>query len=320
MTAQTMQQIGEEVQRYFAEQNFQAGLDYTTQALTEHPEDFPLINYWRACFAARLEQAPLATQILETSLAAGTWYSELILRQSPSFAGLQGEAAFERVAAICEQMQAADPAAALPVVALRPEGACTSAGPGCPLAYFLHGNMDSVQANLPRWSHLAQRGWLVGMPQSSRAMWAGAFAWADYESAAAEISQHFASLGRQYNIDPRQILLAGFSMGAEVALALALSGGIPAEGFLLLAPGGPYMDDLDQWQPLLEGAAGRGLRGVILAGEADETISLDNIRELTARLNQHGVSTELHTIPGLTHEYPADFSVRLDYALKYIFG
>lgn len=320
MTLENMQQIGAQVQQHFAAQTYQQGLDYTTAALLEHPEDFPLINYWRACFAARLEQPALASQILETSLTAGTWYSDLILRQSPSFASLQGKDEFERVAAICAQMQTVDPAAAMPVLVVRPEAACAADGPGCPLAFFLHGNMDSVQANLPRWSPLALRGWLVGLPQSARAMWAGAYAWADYESAAEEVAGHFASVGRQYNVDPTQILLGGFSMGGEVALGLALSGHIPAQGFVLIGPGGPYMDDLEQWQPLLEQGRSRGLRGLILAGEADETIPLDNIRELVARLNQHGVTTELETIPGLAHEYPADFNDRLEYALKYIFG
>ncbi|MBI3159698.1 MAG: dienelactone hydrolase family protein [Chloroflexi bacterium] len=320
MSAETIEQIGQRVQEYFETQAFKDGLDYATLALPQHPENFPLINYWRACFAARLGQPALACQILETTLVNDAWYSEMILRQSPSFTALQGDAAFERLVEISQKMQAADRRDALPLMVLRAQEACGPDAPGCPAVFFLHGNQDSVQANLPRWSHLAQEGWLVAMPQSSRAFWAGSYAWADYESAAEEVTGRYASLARQYSIDPEQVVLAGFSMGAEIALALALSGRIQAQGFILLGPGGPYMDDLSQWQPLLEQGVARGLRGLVITGAEDATIPHDNIRELVERLNQHGVAAELEVHPNLGHEYPSDFEERLDYALKYIFG
>lgn len=322
MTDLTIEQIGEQVQEHFANQTYREGLTLTAAALRAHPESYPLINYWGACLAARLGDIPLACELLQTTLANGVWYSEFVLRSSPSFEDLQGEAAFETVVAISLQMQENDPAEALPLVVLRPQNACDPDDdePGCPTVFFLHGNQDSVQANLPRWTHLSQTGWLVGMPQSSRVLWAGAHAWADYETAAEEASAAYANLDRQYGIDPDQVVLAGFSMGAEVALAMALSGRIQCQGFILLGPGGPFMDDLAKWQPFLEDAAGRGLRGLIITGSADATIPHENIAELVARLNAHGVTTELEIHPDLKHEYPPDFSARLDYALKYIFG
>ncbi|TAK12671.1 MAG: alpha/beta fold hydrolase [Anaerolineae bacterium] len=320
MTDLTIDQLGELVQQHFAAQTYQEGLALTGAALLTLPESYPLINYWRACFAARLGDIPLACQILESTLANGAWYSEMILRQSPSFADLQGEALFENVAAISQQMQEADPVDSLPLVILRPKDACAPEQPGCPAVVFLHGNQDNVQANLPRWTQLSLAGWLVAMPQSSRALWAGAYSWADYETAAEEVTAAYANLGRQYSVDPEQVVLAGFSMGAEVALALALSGRIQCQGFILLGPGGPFMDDLEKWQPLLESAEELGLRGLIITGSADTTIPHDNISELVQRLNQHGVTTELEVHPDLQHEYPGDFDDRLEYALKYIFG
>jgi predicted esterase len=107
-------------------------------------------------------------------------------------------------------------------------------------------------------------------------------------------------------------------MGAEVALAMVLNGVIDAQGFILLGPGGPFMDDLQQWSPAIEKAKDKGLRGVILMGLADETIPQDNIRALVETLNEGGVACELKTYPGLEHEYPPDFEAALQDAIKYI--
>ena len=57
-----------------------------------------------------------------------------------------------------------------------------------------------------------------------------------------------------------------------MALTIALTGDLPACGFILLGPGGPDIANLDHWRALIEKAQGKKLRGVILMGEADDDI------------------------------------------------
>jgi predicted esterase len=203
---------------------------------------------------------------------------------------------------------------------VRPEGRCGDASDPCPLIFFLHSNTDNPRANLPHWQGAAADGWLLALPQSSRAMWAGAYVWGEHEAAAKELQDRYAQLTEQYPVDSGRVALAGFSMGAEIALYMALSGRIKSGGFILLGPGGPFMDDLKLWQPLIEQAAGSGLSGTIIMGLADETIPQANVRELAAMLNDHDIPTELEEHPELAHEYPPDFEVSLSNALDFIFG
>ena len=319
MTDLSFSQFSDQIQEHFAKGTFAEGLSLASLYISEFPNEFPLINYWRMCLAARLDETVTANKILESTLASGIWYSEILLRQSPALEPLQGQEEFERLIDISLQMQTADPINAVPVLVVRPEEACGPEDEGCPAVIFLHANQDTAQKNLEHWRSLPNQGWLVAMPQSSLAMWAGVYIWQDFESAAKEIEEHYHKLTEQYSLDPERILLAGFSMGAEVALAMILDGRIKAKGFVLLGPGGPFMGNLDEWSPLIEKSKSKDIRGVILMGLADETIPQDNIRQLVKTLNDNGIACDLKTFPGLENEYPEDFEDVLKEALDFIF-
>lgn len=320
MTENTFEQLQAQIQEHFAAGSHAEGLSLVSQRLEDFPEEFALLNYWRVCLAARMEEFSTANTILEAALANGVWYSEMLLRQSPSLEPLQGNPEFERLVSISLQMQAVDPTSALPMLALRPQDECGPGGPGCPALLFLHGNQDTAQNNLSRWQGLSSRGWLVALPQSSAAMWTEAYAWIDYDSAAEQVTAHYQNLTERYSIDEGRVILAGFGMGAEVALGLALSGRVPAQGFILLAPDGPFTDDLAEWEAFIKRGKDRGLRGVALMGLADTTSPQDNVRQLVKNLNDNGIPTELKTYPELGHEYPEDFDEVLKAAQKYILG
>lgn len=316
----TFQQLTTLIQGHFANETFADGLSLASQHITDFPEEFALLNYWRVCLAARMGDPSIANKILDYTLSNGTWFSEMLLRESPSLAPLQGDVEFERLVEISLQMKAADPIQAVPVLVMRPENECGPEDPGCPTVVFLHANQDTAKNNLGAWQDISNDGWLVALPQSSQAMWADSFVWMNYESGRDEVVARFNELKQQYSLDPNQTLMAGFSMGAEVALAMDLSGDIETQGFLLLGPGGPSMDDLEKWEPFIEKGKKEGLRGVILMGLADIHINQDNVRKLVEMLNGAGIPTELKTYPGLKHDYPEDFTQAVEEAIKFIYG
>ncbi|MEK6220832.1 MAG: dienelactone hydrolase family protein, partial [Chloroflexota bacterium] len=200
------------------------------------------------------------------------------------------------------------------------DGACGSTDDACPLLFFLHGNTDNAHANLKHWQDLPNQGWVLAMPQSKNVMWAESYYWTDYQTTVSEVDKHYANLTNQYAIEPDKTIIAGFSMGGEMALGLALSGQIPSKGFILLGPGGPFLDDdsFEDWAPFIEKAQGRNLRGVILMGDADNTILHDNIHKMAALLNDNGIITQVKTFPDLKHEYPEDFNAVLKESLAFI--
>lgn len=312
------QELAEKIQQHFSDQTYAEGLSLASEKLPNYPEEFATINYWRICLATRLNKFEVANKILESTLASGIWYSEVILRQSPSLAAIQGQAEFERLAVISQQLREAD-GADMPLLVARPQEACKPGDPGCPAIFFLHGNMDTAHNNLKEWAHLSARGWMVVIPQSSQGMWTGSYMWSDYNTSQKEIQHHYSNINQQYSLDTDKFLVGGFSMGAEMALALALQGDLPAKGFILLGPGGPMMNEVKEWQPLIDRNRSKGLRGVIWMGEADETIPRDNVRKLVKMLNAAGIDTHLETFPGLAHAYPPAFEQVADRAIQFIF-
>ncbi len=313
-------ELAEQIQKHFAEGTYAEGLSLASEKITDFPEEYPTINYWRICLAARLDQFDLANKFLETTLASGIWFADFLLRQSPSLVNIQGNSEFERLAGISAKMRDADMVDEIPLLVARPNDACGPDDTGCPAVIFLHSNMDTAQRNLEHWAHLSAHDWLVAIPQSNQALWTGAYTWADHETTKTQMDEHYQRITTQYSIDTRRLIWGGFSMGAEMALTLVLKNDFPARGFVLLGPGGPKMDDLDQWQPFIDQAAGRNLRGVVWMGGDDLTIPQNNVRKLVDRLNAAGISTRLDVFPGLKHDYPANFEAVAAEALDFILG
>ncbi|MDH3943171.1 MAG: hypothetical protein OEV06_03655 [Anaerolineae bacterium] len=318
MADPTFEQLSQQIQAHFTAGAYAEGLSLADRHAPQFSAAHPVLDYWRACLAARLDQPERVVAILDTALSQGTWYGQALLRDSPSLESMQGLPEFERLVDISRQMQLKDPAESMPMLVVRPESECRSPEHPCPLLLFLHSNTDTAAANLEFWGVAPRQGWLLALPQSSRAMWAGAYSWNDHESAAEDIIPLYDKLTSQYALDPGRTILAGFSMGAEVALWLALSGRIPAQGFILLGPGGPFMDTIERWAPLIKDSQDSGLRGAFITGLADTTIPHDNVRALVTALNAAGIPTHHEEHIDLAHEYPPNFDERLLHALDHI--
>ena len=310
-------ELAEQIQQHFEAQTYAEGLTLASEKIKDFPEEYPTINYWRICLAARLGQFDLANKFLETTLASGIWFADFLLRQSPSLEAIQGNGEFEKLVEISSQMRAVD-GAEVPLLVTRPEDACGPGDAGCPALIFLHSNMDTAHRNLKQWAFLSANDWLLAMPQSSQALWTGAYNWVDHETTKTEMEDNFRRISSQYSLDEDRLIWGGFSMGAEMALTMVLNEDFPARGFVLLGPGGPKMTDLNDWLPLLDKAAGRDLHGVIWMGEDDLTIPQVNVRTLVKWLNERGIPTDLVTFPGLGHEYPPDFEQVATQALDFI--
>jgi len=312
------QELAEKIQQHFTDQTYAEGLTLASEKLPDYPEEYATINYWRICLAARLDNFAVANKILESTLASGIWYSDVLLRQSPSLTTIQENEEFERLAEISLKLREAD-GGDLPLLVARPQDACGPGEPGCPALLFLHGNMYTAQNNLQHWAPLSAKGWLAITPQSSQGMWTGSYIWSDYPSTWKEVQHHYTNLTGQYSVDDSQLVVGGFSMGGEMALLMALKGDLPAKGFILLGPGGPMLNQVKEWQPVIDRYRGTGLRGVIWMGAADDTIPRENVHQLAEMLNTAGIPTRLETFEGLGHDYPPDFEQVANHALEFIF-
>ena len=304
-------------QLYYAE-DFRGALDLAAAGKNRFPDHSFLLYYWQITMAARLGDPTQAILLLHEVIQSGGWYAETLLRRSPSLKSLQGDEEFEALVLLNREQQERNQEQIYPLLILRSEGQCQSSKSPCPLLLALHANASTAQASIPFWRPAASAGWLVAVPQSSQPMWKDAYIWDDRDFAMQEITRHFSALSKKYFIDPTRVVLAGHSMGGEMAVWLALSAALPARGFMAIGPAGPFLDALENWQPLIEASQGTGMRGYIAVGREDNTIPLNNIRKIVGQLNKAGIACQLEEIPDVGHQYSVEYEASLLRGLKYI--
>jgi predicted esterase len=304
----------------YRNQSFGEAYDVLTQHGDTFPEQASMVLYLRSCLAARINNPHLAILLLQEAVDRGFWYGEHVMRKSPSWQSLQGSPAFEQLADVCKARQVqAEMETRAQHLMLEPEQDCMAAQP-CPLLIALHGNGDNAANALHGWRAITNEGWLLAAIQSSQVVSSEAYVWDDQHVAEDEVKQHYAQLQDEYTIDPHHTILAGFSMGAETALRLALRNAIHVQGFILLGPGGPTTADPPAWQSVLEQAAAQHVRGYVLLGEHDHGIPHETIRQIVHMLNDQNIPCDLELVPNLDHEYPQDISPYLKRALRFIYG
>lgn len=318
--AQTYMETMKRTMDLYRNQSFGEAYDVLTQHGDTFPEQAPMILYLRSCLAARINNPQLAIALIQEAVNRGFWYGERVMRESPSWQSLQGVPAFEQLAAVCKmrQVQAEAETHAQRLIVEPPHG-CTVDEP-CPLVIALHGNGDNATNALNGWRAVTNEGWLLAAIQSSQVVSIESYVWDDQDIAKNDVKQQYAQLKDEYTIDLNHTILAGFSRGAETAFRLALSNAIPAQGFILLGPGGPTTADPHAWQSLLEQATALHVRGYVVLGEDDQGIPHATIRQLVQMLNDRNIPCELEIVPNLDHEYPQDISPYLKRALKFIYG
>lgn len=316
--------IQSQIQALYQAGDYEAAYQLASQHAGDFPEHDQLFVYWRICMAAGLGKPDLANNIFENALQDGNWFGEVLLRKSPALQSLQGTPTFEQLVARNQALYSQDQSQAFPMLILRPQGECNQGDLPCPTLMGLHANSGTIQSSLDFWKPAAEAGWLVAAPQSTQAIWKDAYIWDDLEIARQQVAHHFVSLNSQYAIDPFQSVIAGHSMGAEVAIYLALTGAVPAVGFLAISPSGPLTEQPDNWRLHLAKArqrleSGRGiLRGYILLGEQDDSVSKSGIEALLDMLFEAGIACDLEIIQGAGHEYSPHYKPALFRALDFI--
>jgi predicted esterase len=314
----TFNELQTHIQALYRQEAYAAALELATEQAPNFPEQFHLLAYWQVCMAVRTEQIELALRVLDELLERGFWYGESLLRKSPSLLPLQGLPEFEARVEHSHELQAEEQARLFPLLTLRSAGRCGAGQDPCSLLVGLHANASTAQASLNFWRAAAVDGWLVAAPQSTQAMWRGAYVWDDRQISEAGLLKHMQGLKAQYAFDPKRVVLGGHSSGGELALWLAIKGIIPCQGFIAIGPGGPLIDDVENWTAILYENPQRSLRGYVIVGQEDESIPQENVRILVDILNETGIPTELEEIPDVGHDFSPEYEDGLRRGLDFI--
>jgi predicted esterase len=189
-----------------------------------------------------------------------------------------------------------------------------------PLLFAVHGNVSHVENEIDHYRTVTEWGWLLAMPQSSQP-WGmeGRYIWGDWEVTKRQLKRYWELLGQRADYDPTRVITAGISKGGEVAVWLAMSATIPAQGFVAVAPGGPYLDEPEKLLPFVEASRDKRLRAYLIVGREDTSCYEPTLR-LAGFLKEHNIACELEIHPDAGHWFPPDFAKSLQRALEFVVG
>ena len=179
-----------------------------------------------------------------------------------------------------------------------------------PLIVVLHGYGDEPGANAEVYRKAAaRRGAIVAAPGALRPGPGGrGFAWTFRDEAEWWVLRALDRLLAEQPVDPRRVILAGFSQGANVALQVGLAHPDRFAGLLPVA--GWY--EADRMAP----PPGGGPRVYLLTGARDPRV--DTFRQAERRLGAAGLDVRLRVVPGLGHGYPRGATEELSRALRFL--
>lgn len=318
MSVKNFEQVKRKLQECYAHEDYQGALDLALKYSDQFPEHKHVLYYWVSTMAARSGNKEQALSALKDMLDAGFWYGEPLLQHNPSYQDLLEEPEFKQLVLENRNLQELEQDQTHHLLTIRGEDKCLSEENPCPLLLGLHANESTAQQSLIYWRRAAAEGWLVAVPQSSQAMWKGAYVWNNLEVSSWEIQGYLQSLKTQYTINPKKTIVAGHAMGGELAAWLVLTGRISARGFIAFNPSGPYMDDPGSWLPIIKHASGSGLKGYIILEENDFSTPHSNIWNFVNALNAADIPTELETILSFDREFMDEYENGLARALNYV--
>lgn len=145
---------------------FQQAYDLLSQVVGRYPAYQREVYQWRVCMLCRLEQLDRAEALLKEALDAEVFFSEYSLREDEDLRALQGRPLFEALVSRDLEMLAVARLSAHPQLAILESAENLVEHP--PLLMALHGNHSSIERFQGYWDKLAEKGWLVALPQSSQ--------------------------------------------------------------------------------------------------------------------------------------------------------
>lgn len=274
-------------------------IDAQAEALADYESD---LFFWRACLHGRMGNRTEAIRSLQQAAERGHWYHERMLRD-PDLDIIRDSEELAELQRIFDERHKQAQAQAKPERQVwEPDGAPQG------LLVALHGAGGSILTEGDYWRQAVELGWRVALLQSSQVFAPGRYHWQDTAKATEEVRRHLEEIG-----EASLTVLAGFSMGAGLAIRAALSGAVPASGFLAVAPS----FRIEQMAPLIT-AAPRGLRGYVVVGTEDWCYAA--AKELAAAMQEAELACTVEEHPSLAHDYPPEFAASLKRGLAFLTG
>lgn len=315
MTLSSYAELNQKMILHFQNKEYAQALDLVITEGENFPAQRPLIEYWKMCAAARLDKREQVYEIAEKNLSEGLWYGEVMWRQTPSFQSLQGDATFEKIVSASLAIQDKEIPLQKPVVIEQFPDAHSE---NSPLLIALHGNQSTASDTLPFWQAAVSNGFVLAVPQSSQAIFKGAYVWDSVDASFEQIKSCYENLKKDIRFNQNKVFLAGHSMGGLIAIQMALTGELQVSGLILNGPALPFGNNQEEFDKFLPLARENRLRVYFIIGEKDVDIEQDAVKALAERMKSAGIVCELEIVPNMTHDYNPAYDAPFVRGLNFI--
>ena len=177
MADQPFEDFQRRIQELYQSQQYDQAYALAEHNANAYPEQTPIVNYWRVCMAVRTGKQAEALRLLYEMLDQRLLVWRDLAAQEPLPAAATKQRPVRKAGGTNQEQQLKDQEQLFPLITLRSKGGCQDDEHPCPLLVALHGNGSSAQTSVDFWKPAASAGWLVGIPQSSQAMWKDAYVW-----------------------------------------------------------------------------------------------------------------------------------------------
>jgi pimeloyl-ACP methyl ester carboxylesterase len=312
MSGMTFTNLINKAMGLYREGKFWEGYLLMTAHADRVPRNDAQVYDFRASLACRAGRPELGRALLEEAVfEKGCWYTSKYLLKDEDIKPATELPGFQRLVDVCaEREREAKAAARSELVILKGKGTEERK----PLILMLHGNMQNAAIAQEDWSAALEAGYEVAFVQSSQIAFYEAFVWDDIDTGVKDLKAAYGSLRAQGELEGREVVLAGFSAGARLALYALLNGLVDVKGAILV---GPWLPEVEDWLPQVAALSGKGI--FTLIGDQD-TECLSGAKRLADALDCAQLPNLLHISKGIGHDYPEDFGNILPLAMRVATG
>ncbi len=290
-------------QLYLAEK-FQEGFDFLVAKLEDLDEINATIYNLHSSLAFRLGNHELGYNLLkEAVLEKEYWYPTAYMKQNEDYLRYQGDPTFQEILLLCQKREELHRYSGRPQLIINEPANFDHPQ----LVLALHGNNQPLSGVQQHWNHETCPNVVIAIPISSEISFANGHVWNDIPHGIAEVQTHYEMLVSKYNLQPKDITLAGFSAGASIILQGLIEGKLLADRIILVAP---WLPNFLELQVKLEILKTKKTKIYIVCGSQDQPC-LPWANQLTAELKMNHIPFHYKLIEGLTHRYPDNFGTIL---------
>lgn len=313
MTGMTYTNLINETLELYLQKEYLKAYNFITDNATKVKGNNAQIYNFRYSIACKAGLDELALEIMKEAIVGkGYWYSYDYLIDDDDLKPLHKYNDFDKLANICKKREIESHKNSSPDLKVLISDNLTD-NEKISLTIALHGNQESISITENYWAPCAKNNNILALPQSSDIEFSDAYCWNNVKKGSKELMEHYKKLLEDYSIDPKNVIIGGFSAGARVALYSVLNGIIQVSGLIFV---GPWLPEIQEWEELLDQLKIKGVKCYIICGDKDEDCFEDS-KKFVNMLNKREIPNVFKIVKNLNHDYPADFNKELEEAMSF---